>query len=249
MENDKNDIQQEAQTDEIHNKKTFKEKLGVLFKRYLVTGLIVIIPLWLTFFIFVILFNWISAFATPYLVPILDLFMPDKTWALRLQKIISFIVSIASICFLGFVTNRVFGKNILSWLEKILEKVPLLGTVHSAAKQFVRFVFGKDKKTGFKKVVFIPFPSKEAYSVAFQTGEQYVNGEKYVCTFMPTTPNPTTGFLFLFKESDIRYTSYSVEDAFQFIISIGVISLDKEKRDGEELTKDEMKGNLKPSPF
>jgi uncharacterized membrane protein len=232
-----------------HHKKTFNERLEILFKRYLVTGLIVIIPLWLTFFIFVIIFNWISNFAAPYLIPILDFFMPDKTWVLRLQKVICFIVSIASICLLGFITNRVFGKTLLSWLEKFLQKVPFLGTVHSAAKQFVRFVFGKDKNTGFKKVILVPFPSKEAYSVAFLTGEQYVDGEKYVCAFMPTTPNPTTGFLFLFKEQDVKHTDYSIEDAFQFIISIGVISLDKDKRGGQKLTEAEMKGNLKRNPF
>jgi uncharacterized membrane protein len=158
-------------------------------------------------------------------------------------------VAIASICFLGFVTNRVFGKTLLRWLEQLIEKVPLLGTVHSAAKQFVRFVFGKEKNSGFKKVILVPFPNKETYSVAFLTGYHEVDDTRYVCAFMPTTPNPTTGFLLLFKEEDVRHTNYSIEDAFQFIISIGVISLDKDKRDGARLTESEMKGNLKKSPF
>lgn len=239
----------QEQKPEIRLKKTIKEKLEILFKRYLVTGLIVIIPLWLTFFIVAILFNWISNFAAPYLIPMLDWFMPDRAWVFRLQRVISFLVAIASICLLGFVTNRVFGKTLLNWLEKFIEKVPLLGTVHSAAKQFVRFVFGKDKTTGFKKVVFVPFPNKGVYSVAFQTGEQQVDGEKHVCVFMPTTPNPTTGFLMLFKETDIKQTNYTIEEAFQFIISIGVISLDKEKRHGQKLTEAEMQGNLKQNPF
>ena len=86
----------------------------MLFKRYLVTGLIVIIPLWLTFFIVTVLFNWISNFAAPYLIPILDWFMPDRVWVFRLQKLINFLVAVASICLLGFVTNRVFGKTILN---------------------------------------------------------------------------------------------------------------------------------------
>jgi len=211
-------------------KKTFKEKIGILFKRYLVTGLVVIIPLWLTYFVVSLLFNFISNFASPYLLPLLDYLLPDRVWVYRFERYISFIVAIASICLLGFITNRVFGKALLRWFEKILERVPLLGTVYSAAKQFMTFVFGKDKNTGFKKVILVPFPNKDAYSVAFLTGEQEVDGEKYVCAFMPTTPNPTTGFIILFKEKDIKYTDYSVEDAFQFIISVGVISLDKEKR-------------------
>lgn len=233
----------------LQEKKTLRSQLEVLFKKYLVTGLIVIIPLWLTFFIVTVLFNWISNFAAPYLIPILDWFMPDRVWVFRLQKLISFLVAVASICFLGFVTNRVFGKTILNWLEKFIEKVPLLGTVHSAAKQFVRFVFGKEKNSGFKKVILIPFPNKGGYSVAFLTGEQEIDGEQYICAFMPTTPNPTTGFLLMFKEKDIKYTDYSLEDAFQFIISIGVISLDKNKRKMKDLTEEEMKGNLKKDLF
>jgi uncharacterized membrane protein len=233
------------QASEIKQKRTLKERIGILLKRYLVTGLIVIIPLWLTFFIVTILFNFISNFAAPYLIPILDFFMPDRVWVYRFQKLICFIVAIASICLLGFVTNRVFGKTILSWLEKFIEKVPLLGTVHSAARQFVRFVFGKDKNTGFKQVILVPYPNKNTYCTAFLTGEQYIDGEKYICAFMPTTPNPTTGFLLLYKEEDIKYTDYSIEDAFQFIISVGVISLDKDKRNGKKLTASEMKGNLK----
>lgn len=237
-------LEQQQQSGKKH-KKTLKERIGILLKRYLVTGLIVIIPLWLTFFILTILFNWISNFAAPYLIPMLDYFMPDRIWVYRFQKLICFVVAVASICFLGFVTNRVFGKTLLNWLEKIIEKVPLLGTVHSAAKQFVRFVFGKDKNNGFKKVILVPFPNKDSYSVAFLTGEQVVGGEKFVCAFMPTTPNPTTGFIILYKEADIKHTDYSIEDAFQFIISVGVISLDKDKREGKNLTAAEMEGNLK----
>ncbi|MDR2426536.1 MAG: DUF502 domain-containing protein [Endomicrobium sp.] len=233
----------------ILQKKTLKKRIGVLLKRYLATGLIVIIPLWLTFFVVTILFNLISNFAAPYLIPMLDLFMPDKIWVYRFQKLICFIVAIASICLLGFVTNRVVGKTLLSWLEQFIEKVPLLGTVHSAAKQFVRFVFGKEQNNGFKKVVLIPFPSKGSYSIAFLTGYHEVDGERHVCAFMPTTPNPTTGFLLLFKEEDVKNTNYTIEDAFQFIISMGVISPDKDKRNGKKLTESEIKGNLKKSPF
>ena len=85
--------------------------------------------------------------------------------------------------------------------------------------------------------------------MAFLTGEQEIDGEQYICAFMPTTPNPTTGFLLMFKEKDIKYTDYSLEDAFQFIISIGVISLDKNKRKMKDLTEEEMKGNLKKNLF
>jgi uncharacterized membrane protein len=190
-------------------------------KRYLVTGLIVIIPLWLTFFIITVLFNWISNFTYPALA----YFISDKAWAQMLAKAISFFVSIASICLLGFLANKVLGRTALNYFEKLINKVPLIGTVYSAAKQFVSFMFGKDKNKSFSEVIFIPYPNADTYCVAFKTGEQMIGDEKYICTFMPTTPNPTTGFLFLLKEKDVIHTDYTVDQAFQFVISIGVITM------------------------
>jgi uncharacterized membrane protein len=139
-------------------------------------------------------------------------------------------LSLLSIIILGFIANRAFGKKTLISIEKLIEKLPIFGTVHSAAKQFVNFIFGKDSKKSFKQVVFVPYPTKDVYSVAFLTGEQKVNNEKRICVFMPTTPNPTTGFLFLMKEEDIIYTNYSVEQAFHFIISVGVIEMDNNSK-------------------
>lgn len=208
--------------DEKRVKKSLKEKISVLIKAYFVTGLIVIMPLWLTFFVVTIIFKWVSSFA----LPVINYFVADTLLAHVIARIFSFFISVLSIIILGFITNRVFGKNVLNSIEKLIEKLPILGTVHSAAKQFINFILGKDSTKNFKKVVFIPYPNKEIYSVAFLTSEQTINGEKYLCAFMPTTPNPTTGFLLLVKEKDIIYTNYSVEQAFQFIISIGVINMD-----------------------
>ncbi|MDR3256425.1 MAG: DUF502 domain-containing protein [Endomicrobium sp.] len=208
---------------EKQSKKSIKEKLGILIKTYLITGLVVIIPLWLTYFIVAILFKWVSGFAFP----IVYYFISDKYWVHVIARISSFFISIISIIILGFITNRVFGKSALNSIEKLIEKLPILGTVHSAAKQFVNFIFGNDSTKNFKKVIFVPYPNKGVYSVAFLTGNQIIKGEKYLCAFMPTTPNPTTGFLLLFKEEEIIYTEYTVEQAFQFIISVGVICMNK----------------------
>jgi uncharacterized membrane protein len=207
-------------------KKTLEEKIGILIKTYAMTGLIVVIPLWLTFFVMKIFFNWISSFAFP----IVNYFVADTYWVHVIARVSSFFISIISIIILGFITNRVFGKSALNSIEKLIEKLPVFGMVHSAAKQFINFIFGKDDIEKFKKIVFVPYPNKEVYSVAFLTGEQMIKGEKYLCTFMPTTPNPTTGFLLLFKEKEIIYTNYTVEQAFQFIVSVGVINLSKNNK-------------------
>ena len=119
------------------------------------------------------------------------------------------------------------------FFEKLINNVPLIGAVYSSAKQFIHFLFGKDK--GFKKVILVPYPSKGIYCTAFLTGEQIIKGQKYLCVFMPTTPNPTTGFLLLYKEEDIIYTNYTIDQAFQFIMSIGVINMNERVTRAEEL--------------
>jgi uncharacterized membrane protein len=211
----------------IENKeKTIRKKLSGSIKKYLITGLIVIIPLWLTIFIIAIIFKWVSDFTYP----IVNYFIVDKYWIHLIGKVMSFCLSIISIMALGFVTNRVFGEKTINSLEKIIEKLPIFGTIHSAAKQFVSFIFDKDSKKSFKQVVFVHYPTKDVYAVAFLTGEQIINDEKFMCVFMPTTPNPTSGFLMLIKEGDLIHTNYSIEQAFQFIISAGVIEMDKSSK-------------------
>ncbi|MDR1418162.1 MAG: DUF502 domain-containing protein [Endomicrobium sp.] len=207
----------------MEDKKQSKSKLKV----YLVTGLIVVIPIWLTYFVVSIVFKWISNFTFP----IVKLYIVDKYWVVVIAKTLSFFASIFSILLLGFIANRVFGKKILIQIENLIEKLPILGTVHSAAKKFINFIFGTDSKKSFKQVVFVCYPKKGVYSVAFLTGEQFVENKKYLCVFMPTAPNPTTGFLLLCQEEEIIYTQYSVEQAFQIIMSAGVIGMEETKKE------------------
>jgi uncharacterized membrane protein len=208
---------------EKQKKKTLEEKIGILIKKYAMTGLVVVIPLWLTFFVMKILFKWISSFAFPAV----NYFVTDTYWVHIIARVSSFFISVTSVVILGFITNRVFGKSALNSLEKLIKKLPIFGTVHFAAKQFINFIFGKDGREKFKKIVFVPYPNEGVYSVAFLTGEQLIRGEKYLCVFMPTVPNPTTGFLLLFREEEVIYTDYTVEQAFQFVISVGVINMSK----------------------
>jgi uncharacterized membrane protein len=219
----------------MKNKKQAKVlgcKLSILIKKYFVTGLVAIIPIWITFFIVTILFKLVSNFAFP----IVNYFVVDRYWVHVIARFLSFFISVISIIILGFIANRVFGKSVLDLIEKLIEKLPILSTIHSAAKQFVNFIFCKDSSKNFKRVIFVPYPNKEVYSVAFLTGQQFIKGENYICVFMPTTPNPTSGFLLLFREGEIVYTDYSIEQAFRFIISVGVVCMDKngiQKENGE----------------
>ncbi|MDR2676918.1 MAG: DUF502 domain-containing protein [Endomicrobium sp.] len=204
-------------------KRTLSERIEILFRKYLVMGLIVVVPLWLTFLVMIIVFKWVSSFTFP----IVNYFVSDKYWVYLIARISSFFVSVISIIILGFLASMVFGKSILCFIENLIGKLPILGTIYCTTKQFMDFIFGKDSSKKFKKVVFIPYPSKEIYCIAFLTGEQIVQDEKYLCVFMPTTPNPTSGFLMLLKKEEVIFTEYTMEQAFQFIISAGVVNMDK----------------------
>ncbi|MDR2860370.1 MAG: DUF502 domain-containing protein, partial [Elusimicrobiota bacterium] len=203
-------------------KRTIKERLLKILKNYLTLGIVIIIPLWLTFFVASILFDWVSNFTYP----IFNAFTPEKQYAQIITKVGSFFISIILVCLLGFFANKVFGKNVLGFFEHLIGKIPIIGTVYLSAKQFINFIFSSDKTKGFKQVVLVPYPNEKSYSVAFLTNTLKINGEEHVCTFMPTTPNPSTGFLMMYKEKDIIHTNYSIDQAFQFIISVGVIGLD-----------------------
>ena len=203
-----------------------KEKKSIVRKSF-ISGLLVILPVWLTIFIILILFRWISSLSMPILSPFLNIFTSDSQWVEVLAKIASFFLTLIIIFFVGFFTNIWFSKKLYNFFENLFIKLPLIGSIYSALKKLFSFFASNDDKTkNFQKVVFIPFPTKGTYCVAFSTGEKIIDGQKYISTFMPTTPNPTTGFLMLVKEEDIIESEYTVEEAIQYIISAGIVQPD-----------------------
>lgn len=207
-----------------------KKEHKSIIKKSFISGLLVILPIWLTVFIILILFKWISNISMPILSPLLKIFTSDSQWVEILAKIASFFLTLIIIFFVGFFTNVWFGKKIYNFFENIFIKLPVIGTIYSSLKKLFSFFAKSDDTTqNFQKVVFIPFPTKGTYCVAFSTGEKTINGQKYISTFMPTTPNPTTGFLMLVKEEDIIESEYTVEQAIQYIISAGIVQPDKKQ--------------------
>lgn len=199
-----------------------------IIKKSFVSGLVAILPIWLTIIIIMFVFEWISNLSMPILSPLLKVFTSDSQWVEVLAKIASFFLTLVIIFLIGFFINIWFGKKLYNFFEKAFYKIPLIGSIYSSLKKLFSFFATTENTTkNFQKVVFIPFPTKDIYCVAFSTGEKIINGQKYITTFMPTTPNPTTGFLMLIKEEDIIASEYTVEEAIQYIISAGIIQPDK----------------------
>ncbi|HET7922375.1 MAG TPA: DUF502 domain-containing protein [Gammaproteobacteria bacterium] len=197
-----------------------------LLRRYLFTGLLIWIPLGVTLLI-------VQFFAS-YLGELIELF-PDA-WQPRvligldipgLSALVG-IVLVAVVLFVtGFLASNFLGRQLLQLGEEILEHIPLVRSIYSAAKQISETMFS-DKGKSFRKVVLIRYPQKETWSLAFQTSDTLgeLNAKvpgQMISVFVPTTPNPTSGFLLMVPPEDVIELDMSVDEALKMIISLGVI--------------------------
>jgi uncharacterized membrane protein len=122
---------------------------------------------------------------------------------------------------------NIVGRSMVGFWESLLDRIPVVRSVYSAVKNFTEIVFS-DSGQSFKKVLLIEYPRKGIYSLAFQTatnlGEvQGRTGEEMVCTFVPTTPNPTSGYIIILPKKDIIELDMEIDEALKMIISLGVV--------------------------
>ena len=127
----------------------------------------------------------------------------------------------------GLVARHYVGKRIIGWFDAAILRVPLLNKIYGAIKQ-VNDAFSPSNKTSFRTVVLVEFPRAGVYSIGFITSDQNEEveariQEKVVCVFVPTTPNPTSGFLLLVPEDKVTKLEMSVPDGIKYIISLGSI--------------------------
>lgn len=122
----------------------------------------------------------------------------------------------------GWLSRKIVGKQLLSFMEESIGKVPVLRTAYKAMKQLIDIFSGKNQQ--FQAVCLIEFPRKGLHSYGFITGETLFNDKKYYHVFVPTTPNPTSGFTVLAEQAEVTRINISVEEAFKIIISMGVLS-------------------------
>lgn len=184
------------------------------FKRDFLAGLAVILPIVVSVFVIVFLIKQMNrAF----------LFLTPR----RFEYIVKFpgvaiIATITGITVAGFIMRNRIGKRFQEMLESLVKRIPFLRTIYLAVKKLSEaFVQEGDRK--FQKVVLVEFPRKGAYSIGFITNEgfNFLQG-KFVSVFIPTTPNPTSGFMLLLSKEDVTEINMNIEEAFQIIISGGL---------------------------
>ena len=184
------------------------------------TGLIAVTPFVLTFYVLKSIIEITDSFFVGIL--------PESI--LRFSGV-GFVLAVVIVYFLGYLASNYVGSIILEYFEKIIQRTPLIGRIYKFIKDIVNNLQETlGTKAAFSKVVLVnDFPGKGNVTPAFVTGRQeirLVNGEpqKYVAVYLPTTPIPTQGFLYLVDEKDIIEVDMSVEDAMVMLLSLGTAS-------------------------
>ena len=197
-----------------------KASLITKLRNYFLAGIITLIPIFVTIYL---TFFVVDIFSR--IVP--DAINPNKYLTFRIPGL-EILIAVLITVLIGFVSLSYFGKKILSLGEHLLEKIPVLRSVYSGATQFTKSFKSAEDGSNNKKVVLIEFPRSGSWAVGFATNENSkpisskIN-DTLVNVFIPTTPNPTSGFLVLIPKKDIIYLNMNFEDAMKFIISVGAI--------------------------
>jgi uncharacterized membrane protein len=200
--------------------------IGRSIRRYFISGLLVWVPIYITYFVVHFIVNLLDG--TLALLP--KNYHPEQLIGHEIPGagvVFTFLILI----FTGMLVTNFIGHRLLALWEKIVSRIPLIRNIHSATKQVVNAVVQPNGKA-FRKVVLIPYPHPGMWSLAFVTSEVIYSPwtpHDVVNVFVPTTPNPTSGFLLFVPARDTIELNINVEEALRMVISLGVVIPDSMK--------------------
>lgn len=209
-------------------------------RKYLIAGLLVWLPLAATIVVIRFLINLLDK--TILLIP--PEWRPEAVLGFSIPGY-GIIVSLAVLLVTGIFAANLFGRRLVALWESLLGRIPLVRTIYISVKQVTETLFSSTKQS-FRKVVLIEYPRKDIWSIGFLTNRgmeasRQVSGRNLMSVFVPTTPNPTSGFIVMLPAEDITELPVTVEDGFKYIISMGVVIPDENSR--ENLKKGKLAQN------
>ncbi len=195
-----------------------------VLRRYFVTGVLIFAPIGVTIWAIVWIVQKLDNVLLPHL---LNLVFPGLEAPPRLP-FVGAIFTLLVILLLGVIARHFFGAELVRAGERILSRVPVARSIYGGVKQLTEAIFLSQSKSTFRRVVLIEYPRREMWVVAFTTGTtrgivSAALDEPMVNCFVPTTPNPTSGFFLMLPERDVRPVDISVEDAFKLVMSGGLV--------------------------
>jgi uncharacterized membrane protein len=187
-------------------------------KNHFITGLVVILPLGLTAWIVGILFSLIGNRFLPIFKKIPEI----RDLPIPAQMAISAVLTIIVIWFIGLWARNYFGKLIIRIFEKLVLNTPVVSKIYKTVRKITDTMFVN--KQAFKKVALVEYPRKDIYTIVFVTNDmQSKGGDRLVSVFVPSTPNPTTGYCVVLPEEDVHILDININQAMEFIFSGGII--------------------------
>ena len=199
-------------------------RFGALRNNFL-AGVVVIAPIGLTVWLIWTLMGWIDGWVLPF-VP--DQLLPERIIGINLRGI-GVVFFLLFTVLIGWVAKGLIGRSFLSWGESLVARTPIVRSIYNAVKQIAETVFAQSD-TSFDKACMIEYPRKGLWAIAFistkakgEVDRILPPQEEIVTVFLPTTPNPTSGFLLFLPRSDVLELDMSVEDAAKLVISAGLV--------------------------
>jgi uncharacterized membrane protein len=192
-------------------------------RNYLIGGLLIWIPIMITVWVV----RFLSGILDNSLVLLPPPWRPEALFGTYVPGL-GIVLSLLLLFLTGVLVKNLFGGQMVAGLESLVRRVPIVGAVYAGAKTFSETVL-TDKGTSFKQVLIVEFPRRGAWSIGFLTAENLEEvrartGEDMISVFVPTTPNPTTGFIIVVKRSEVVFLDMSVDEAFKMILTLGVVA-------------------------
>lgn len=204
------------------------QRLKQDFKNDLIAGLLVVIPLATTIWLTITIASWVINFLTriPKQINPYDNLHPILVNLLNL--VVGLTVPLICILLIGLMARNIAGRWLLDFGERVLQAIPLAGSVYKTLKQLLETIL-KDSNGKFRRVILVEYPRRGIWAIAFVTGVmsaeiQSQMSRPMLSIFVPTTPNPTTGWYAIVPEDEVVNLSMSIEDAFKVVISGGIVS-------------------------
>lgn len=203
------------------------------FKRYLLTGVLTVLPIGLTVLLFTWIWSQLARLGAPIvagLARLLEPWAPQASTLLRdsfFTGALGVALVVVAVYAIGWLASDVLGRRLLDWVDRTMERLPLVAQVHGAIRKTLA-ALQTQPKTG-QRVVLIPFPSAEMLTVGLVTRvfRDSHSGREVAAVYVPTTPNPTSGYLEIVPLELIQDTGWTVDQAMTFIISAGTVGPDE----------------------
>ena len=201
-------------------------------QRYFLSGVITLLPLWLTVIVFRFVFVLLSDVSRPWITPLLARLAAQYPLTLGwmaapwVQTALALVATLAAIIAVGEMAHRVLGQRLLRWFEAVVHRIPLANLIYGAVRKLIDIL--QTQPEGAQRVVLIDFPHRDMKAVGFVTRMLREEGSEreLAAVYVPTTPNPTSGYLEVVPVENLTPTDWTVDQAMSFIISGGAVSPD-----------------------